>query len=447
MRKAMANPSPQARATGHQSTMRVVRWGVVFFFLLVLFDGALRKWVAPSFSTPLFVLKDVVLAGTLGVYMVERGLQLPLTLRRSILSVLLSAFAFWCALEAFNLSLPTPILGVWGFKLHVLYISLVFLIPASFRSFDQMYRYVWWYAVLSVPVLVLGIVQFYSPPSSFINTYVSQSAGNVARFGTERYARITGTFSYIAGMGRYIFFAPLLSLMLLAGERMRLNWRTLPLWGSLSVGGVVIPMNGSRWPVFAFGIVALIIVFFVRQIRRVAPRVLSPWRLVLMGGIVGVALVAYGMPATTALEERITESDDTERRIEERLFEPFDLIAEAGLFGYGVGSTYQAASVLVGGASGDWGPPGYYEEAPERLMIELGVIGFILQYSLYAALCFYIYRVARILGEPRRLFLAIGALSFILVHLTEQVAFNVTAAAFFWGFVGVAVAIGEEIGA
>jgi cell division protein FtsW (lipid II flippase) len=80
-------------------------------------------------------------------------------------------------------------------------------------------------------------------------------------------------------------------------------------------------------------------------------------------------------------------------------------------------------------------------------MIELGLIGFTLQYLLYAALCFYLYRIVRMLGEPRRLFLALGALCFILVHLTEHVAFNATASAFFWGFVGIAVAIGEEVGA
>lgn len=427
--------------------MRGVRWGLVLFFLLVLFDGALRKWVAPSLSTPLFVLKDVVLVATLGIYAFERGLQLPSTLRKSILGVLLPAFAFWCAMEALNFRLPSILLGIWGFKLHILYISLIFLVPASFKSFEQLYRYTWWYSVLSIPILALGVVQFYSPTTSWINEYAHQSA-NITHFGGEqRFARITGTFSYISGMGRYVFFAPLLSLALLAGEKMRLNWRTLPLYFSLALGAIVVPMNGSRWPVFAFGVVFLLFAFFIGKIRRTAPRVLSPWRLMLVGGVIIVGLVTYGSAATTALEERIVEARDTERRIEERLFEPFDFMTEAGLFGYGVGSTYQAASVLTGRTSGDWGPSRYYEEAPERLMLELGIIGFVLQYALYMALLFYIYRIVRILGEPRRFFLALTALGFLLVHLTEQVAFVATAAAFFWGFAGIAVAIGEEIGA
>jgi hypothetical protein len=232
--------------------------------------------------------------------------------------------------------------------------------------------------------------------------------------------------------------------MLLLGERLRISLETVPLYAALGLSAIVVPMNGSRWPVFAFAIVLFILLYFSGRIQRVAQDVISPFRMGLLVTVILLSIGTYGTVATSALQERIVEADDSERRIIERIQEPFELVEKAGFYGYGVGSTYQAASVLVSSSVGTWGPSGYYEEAPERLMLELGVIGFLLQYLLYAGILLYAYRIIHRANEPRRLFLAIASFSFVLVHLTEHVAFNAVASAFFWGFVGILVALGEE---
>src|SRR5260221_11433316 len=53
--------------------MRLLKQGVWIYFLLLVFEGALRKWILPGLATPLLVIRDPV-AIWLIIKSLKRGL-------------------------------------------------------------------------------------------------------------------------------------------------------------------------------------------------------------------------------------------------------------------------------------------------------------------------------------------------------------------------------------
>src|SRR5262245_41036746 len=189
------------------------RWELTLFaaMILMVFEGALRKWVLPEFQAHIYLLKDVIIVIALLGFLSMRGGFLSLRGERSpheglmsgikMLLALNVAFAF---IQLANPHSPSIWLGLFGLKNYLLYCALVFMVPYAFSSMKDLERKLNVYMLLMIPVAVLGLVQFASPANSIINTYVDQYGEGdlqIARFGEDNRARASGTFSYISGFG------------------------------------------------------------------------------------------------------------------------------------------------------------------------------------------------------------------------------------------------------
>ncbi len=96
-------------------------------------------------------------------------------------------------------------MGIFGFKAYFFYVPLLFVLPAAFPSDAALYRFLRRYALISIPVGLLAMAQFFSPASSFLNTYArSNEDAYVATFGSSTYVRVTATFSFITGYTTYL---------------------------------------------------------------------------------------------------------------------------------------------------------------------------------------------------------------------------------------------------
>ncbi len=411
------------------------------FFLLVVFDGALRKWVLPSQELILFAVKDIVLWGGYLAYSVRHNaFELPRPVRATWVPVLLAAYISVVLLQAFNIRQPTLIVSALGLKSHLAYVPLVILLPPLIAQATNqtLERLLWSYALLiQVPITALGIFQFFQPPSAWINKYVTDSA-LVAT--VEGFTRITGTFSYIGSFTPYLQFTAFLSTsILLAGIRWdRASFKVL---GAILTAGtaIILPMTGSRSVAF-ISVGGLVALFFVMRKRKELTRIL--W----VGlAVVGVLWLSFGeIPLLKGWElvaER-TESAGTEQIVSRSsgpLRAPIVGVTEAGLFGYGVGTNHQAATQLT--AASDW--PGRHggDFANLRVIMELGILGWLVFTSLKLALVFLAVQSLRRSRTPVELVISATAFCVLLSGLIIPIVYYAVAGALYWGSAGAVLGV------
>jgi hypothetical protein len=94
------------------------RRSVQAVLVLVVIEGALRKWVLPQASDLLYFLKDFVL---LGAYIRYYGFSRfeRKTIKNNFLFSLIFITSGWCFFQALNPSLGSPIAGIFGLKIYL----------------------------------------------------------------------------------------------------------------------------------------------------------------------------------------------------------------------------------------------------------------------------------------------------------------------------------------
>src|ERR1700738_3822039 len=237
-------------------------------FVLMVFEGALRKWAFPWAQAQIYLVKDVIL---LGVY-----LGFILDGRRKLFSpkgvgfiknVLGLSFVFGC-FEVLNPNSPSILVGLVGMKTYFLYAPVAFILPYAITSREHLFVLIRRYLIMAIPVAVLGFVQIMAGPGSSLNTYVSHSEDSEAilsYFGEENLVRTSGTFSYISGYTAYLTFigflaigynitrgwllkknmAPVLTLALVIGAMFTTGSRA-PVWTLLATSPVILWLAASR---------------------------------------------------------------------------------------------------------------------------------------------------------------------------------------------------------
>lgn len=171
---------------------------VWIYFLLVLFDGALRKWILPSLSTPILVLRDPIALWILIVAWKRRYLIL------NHYTVAIVAIGFLAIYTAYFSGHGSLAVAIYGARIFLLHIPLIFVIGNLFEKPDilAMAR---WTLLFSIPMIVIIIIQFYSPQTAWINKSVGGEAGG-GFSGALNYFRPPGTFSFTNGNAMFFNF-------------------------------------------------------------------------------------------------------------------------------------------------------------------------------------------------------------------------------------------------
>ncbi|MCS3662052.1 O-antigen ligase family protein [Salinibacter ruber] len=411
-------------------------WGVAAFLLLAVFDGALRKWVMPSQSLALYVLKDVLLVGGYALYALEKPpFQLPRPLKKTWFPVLLGVYIYVVCLQAFNFTQPNFAVRILGLKAHLASLPLLVLLPALLARLRQkrieqlLFGFM---AFVALPVMLLGIYQFFQPPTAWINRYVAEGV-NVATVSGN--PRVTGTFSYIAGMTAFMLFNTLLGFGVLIGGMM--TGRRWVMWGGgifLGLCIVVLPLSGSRAPLYFSTILIAGVSLLVSQRRGGGTSVLLG--LALASGVVVLVFTQTNLDeGWAALEERIETTDDEEGRIKGIISGPITGIEKAGLFGYGVGTLHQAAPRLASGSPSAWGVT-YVENTVERIILELGALGWFVLVVLKCVIAWMAYQALRRARSVFEFAVSTVALGKGIMHILFPVVFFVTTNITYWVAVG-----------
>ena len=219
---------------------------VYAYFFLLIFEGALRKWVLPSLSGPLLVIRDPIL---LAIYVQA--------LRRNlwpwngwVLATLGLAVA--CVLASLAVGCPLKI-TLFGLRTDFWQIPLIFLMPAILSREDVM-RIGKWMLLLLPGMAILALLQFRAGPGHWINATTGGSVSEQSQqlFAAAGRVRPSGTFSFVTGM---VSFLALGSAFVF--EAFFNNPSAKRLWPVTVAMVLALGISGSRSAILEVGIVAV----------------------------------------------------------------------------------------------------------------------------------------------------------------------------------------------
>jgi hypothetical protein len=442
-------------------------FGVQALLVLVVFEGAIRKWFLPSASELVYFYKDFIMLAALIGYLSRRN-KPPLLIKQRLqpLLVIIVAFFAYALASISNPRIPHPLVGLFGVKAYCLYIPLVFMVPRMFPNKEKLIAFLRWYLLLALPVVVLGVTQFRtSDTTSSLNRYAwnqdAADSGNaesgIAAFEDSEgntYVRVTGTFSYLSGLAIYlpVVFAMLLGITEVSSRRDSPRLLKWIFYFSLAAVAATGFMTGSRSTIVNFVVITLIF-YSLSSMKSLKDRIPQ----VLIGGaLIYITLTVAFPEALDAMKTRALGSQDqiTEGsgRIEGLFRLPLDEAALAGAFGYGIGTTQNAVPSLMSKLDipflGEQIPIGYEDESA-RVMLDLGIIGYLLFGLLRLILLLTLWRACLVIKDPMSKPLAVAALSILTIHiLVGGAVVNHTQNVYQWFLIGVCFALlnAEKLG-
>ena len=350
-----------------------LKGGVYLYFFLLIFEGALRKWVLPSLSEPLLIIRD-----PLAVWMIFMALKYNLFKPNSYVLIMwaVTVLAFSMALIIGHENITV---ALFGFRITAIHFPLIFIIGSVFNKDDvlQLGKIVLW---LNVGMTLLVAVQFYSPQSAFVNRGIGGDLEGSGFGGTAEFFRVPGTFSFTNGLAffygltaAYIFYFWIVKI-LNKSFKMLLILSTIALMAA-------IPLSISRTVLFQILVTFIFMLIISGSNIRMLPKI-------------GIAVLAIGLmftvmkdisffkTASNAFTERFKSANEAEGGMEGVFVDRFlggmygSLTDESFPFwGMGIGmGTNAGAKILTGNnevfliAEGEWG----------RVIGEMGVLlGFV----------------------------------------------------------------------
>lgn len=361
--------APGARAANRPSALSVAGRMFIAVLLIVVFEGAIRKWVASSLTLPLIGLRDL-----LAVAVIARAAWSGQLHRYARVTVPLLAWS--CCVVAWGLMQmvageSSPIVFLIGMRFWLLYIWFGVAAAASMNEAD--YHAAVRLVVATVLVLApLAVLQHYSPPGATINRQLDgdETTVFVAIAGV---VRTTGTFSFTSGYATYlILVAPLIFGVLAA----RKQGRRQRLFGFAGFGAFLLCslMSGSRAAVIsaAFMLAAYLATRVLFARNRDKPAALGA---ALVACVLTAAFVFFFSDAVQVTQQRFEQAasgeDFSDRLLATFIGEP-NVFSASTWLGSGLGAGSNLATSLNASATNF----GLAESETGRILLEGGLIGF-----------------------------------------------------------------------
>jgi hypothetical protein len=183
----------------HLRTLRRLIW--LYFWLLIL-EGALRKWLVPSLSAPLLVVRDPVV---MLIYLQAlRCRRFPMNGQMLVGGLLMASFILLALVQILAGAGGGGLVALYGLRTDFLHLPLIFVIPRvfSYRDVIKLGKRV---LLLSVPMALLMAIQYQAGPGSWLNAATKADAQQLSY--TLGKVRPSGTFSFITGAAHFFGLA------------------------------------------------------------------------------------------------------------------------------------------------------------------------------------------------------------------------------------------------
>lgn len=354
------SPSVYIRTKREQERLvLLLKRGIWLYFLLLIFEGALRKWFLPSLATPLLIIRDPIALALLAIAYYNGVFPKNSVMIAMVITALVSFFM------TLIFGHGNLFVAVYGLRIFVIHVPFMFLIGKVFRKKDVLAigKILLW---IAIPMTVLIALQFYSPQSAWVNRGVGGDTEGAGFSGALGFARPPGTFSFTNGTA--LFYGLLASFVIyfwLYRDKAA-NWWLLVL---ASIGLVAaIPLSISRALFFQIGVSLVFTSFIVaRRPRLLKSLIIASVAFILL--IVVLGNLTFFQTATEAFTARFETANESEGGLEGVLIDRFlggmykAVFGEQEIpfWGHGLGMGTNVGAMLLSGkmtfliAEGEWG--------------------------------------------------------------------------------------------
>ncbi len=224
-------------------------YAFILVFLVVVFEGGIRKWISPATTVPLILIRDLA-ALALVFYAWKCGNLGRYGKVTAVLTGWTCLVIAWALLQVIA-GLNSPVVLAIGLRFWLLYFWFAVAAAATLTEHD--YRVATRVAILSLLFMApLAVLQHYSPTGATINRQLDGDE-DLVFVVVAGVVRTTGTFSFTSGYATFVtLVSPLVFGLLAARKRSRMNWIfALAGFGGFMVASVI---SGSRTAVLSAGL-------------------------------------------------------------------------------------------------------------------------------------------------------------------------------------------------
>ena len=348
-------PVNQPPVDDRSKVLLQIRFLIWTYLVLLIFEGSLRKWVAPQLSNPLLLIRDPVV---IVIYLLALRARIfpsnAATIFLGIIAVISSLASLIVFLPYFSWGLMFE-LTMYGFRCNFLHLPLIFVMAKVFDENDVK-NIGWFILLLMVPMSLIMVAQFKAAPDAFINRTVGLGEAQQLTAGSGK-IRPAGTFSFISGPVYYITVA---AAFFIYGTLTRTAYKTWMLLVSGLALLVGISVSGSR----ACVVSVILVVLSIFVILIIRPKAVNQFGRVLLISVVGLFLISR-LPVfkegVGILSDRFTESAEAAdttivrglvRRTVSGFTEGLRNLDKPPILGYGLGvGTAGGSRLLLGRAA------------------------------------------------------------------------------------------------
>ncbi len=337
------------------------------YVALLIFEGALRKWVLPGLSDALLVVRDPVV---ILIYLLALG-QARFPFNGWLTMALALACASLCG--SFLAGQDNVYVTLYGLRTNYMHLPLIWVM-ANVLTRRDVERICQALLLLAIPMTGLMVLQYNASPTDYINRGVGTDEGMGQIYGALGHIRPPGFFSFITGPN---LFYPLVTGLLFAQlhARRRLWWPLLALCGMAIA--IAIPVSISRALFVASAMVGAVYLVSLLRTGFLNKGVL---RLALIGAVVLVGLgylPIFDSAREAFLSRWVTAASGNAVGIDsvtDRVFGGGDYLADVlsqtTLFGHGIGMGSSVAAKLTTGQVGFL----LAENEWAKVLLELGLV-------------------------------------------------------------------------
>lgn len=361
-----AHPADEVETAVDSTPVKYLKIGIWVYLGLLIFEGALRKWVLPGLSEPLLIVRDPV---AIGIIVYAWYYRMFPTVNYVIAMVIIGSISF---LTTLFIGHGNIIVTVYGARILFIHFPLIFLIGSILTKSDvvKMGKFI---IYASIPIALLVGLQFFSPQSAWVNKAVGGITAS-GFTGAMGYFRPTATFSFTNGTTLY--FSMVASFLFYFW--LRPNGLNKLVLIAATVGLIaVIPFSISRGLAFSVGVILIFLLFSVSQ----KPKFFGQIVVALISFVILIFFlqkIEFFQTSTEVLFTRFEVAARSEGGLEGTLIDRYlggliSAIVEADerpFFGKGLGLGTNAGSALMGSGrtflvgEGEWG----------RLIGEMGAV-------------------------------------------------------------------------
>ena len=368
-RSGLRNFSQQAATSGTKvkDPNNLLKKGIWAYFLLLIFEGALRKWVLPGLATPLLVVRDPIAIWLVASAM-SRGLLPSNPYLNSMFGIGVIATLTTLAFGHGNI-----FVDLFGARTFLLHFPLIFVIGRIFNREDvvRIGKATLW---IAIPTAALVALQFYSPQSAWVNRGVGGSLEGAGFTGTMGYFRPPGTFSFTNGNSLFYSFAACYIFYFWLKPK---EFNKLVLIAATAGLFLVVPLSISRSLFFSIAVTFMFVI--IASARK--PKFLGQMIIAVIGAALVVVILSQFPFFDTAKEvftARFTNANESEGGLQGVLVDRYlggmigalNTSGKLPFFGAGLGYASNVGSMLLSGetvsaiSEGEWG----------RLIGEMGAL-------------------------------------------------------------------------